>query len=183
MHRSQYTCRSWLGCCADFLRLGALRRVHRQLLPHTLHCSGDKGGHKEAVHELQEMLKAAAGPEETALLQAELASVRARMPAVMQAAGAWCTPDMCCWQWQVQAGAERKRKKLLSSASIVGMTCCSSALPVLDGQAFDIVVLDEGSQITEPLALLPITRAGCRRAHVHALICARRTCMQLLLRP
>ena len=62
----------------------------------------------------------------------------------------------------MQAGAERQRKKLLSSANIVGLTCCSAALPALDEQVFDITVLDEGSQITEPLALVPITRAKSR---------------------
>ena len=60
---------------ADFLRVGALRRVHRRLLPHTLHCSAERQGLKEAAHELQEMLKAAPSPEDTALLQAELAQV------------------------------------------------------------------------------------------------------------
>ena len=78
------------------------------------------------------------------------------------------TPEHRVWhsliRAQVQAGAERQRKKLLSSASIVGLTCCSAALPALDDQAFDITVLDEGSQITEPLALVPLTRAKSRHA-------------------
>ena len=50
--------------------------MHRKLFPHTLHCSQDKEGLKEAAHELQELLKAASGPEEAACLQAELAAVR-----------------------------------------------------------------------------------------------------------
>ena len=44
----------------------------------------------------------------------------------------------------------------------MGVTCCSAALPALDGATFEVVVLDEASQMIEPLSLLPLVRAGCR---------------------
>ena len=44
----------------------------------------------------------------------------------------------------------------------MGVTCCSVALPALDGATFEVVVLDEASQMIEPLSLLPLVRASCR---------------------
>ena len=68
----------------------------------------------------------------------------------------------CCGCDQITAGADRKRRQLLKAASVVGVTCCSASLPALDGQNFDVVILDECSQIVEPLSLMPIVRARCR---------------------
>lgn len=67
-----------------------------------------------------------------------------------------------CLMRQVKAGAERARKKRLKTAAVVGVTCCSAVLPVLDDQLFDVVFLDECSQMVEPLSLLPLARSGCR---------------------
>lgn len=53
----------------------------------------------------------------------------------------------------------------------MGVTCCSAGMPLLDGQRFDIVVLDECSQIVEPLSLVPLLRAGCRQDTALALGC------------
>ena len=44
----------------------------------------------------------------------------------------------------------------------MGVTCCSATLPLLDDLAFDVCLLDEASQIVEPLSLLPLIRAKCR---------------------
>lgn len=63
---------------------------------------------------------------------------------------------------QVKAGAARARQQRLKTAAVVGVTCCSAALPALDGAAFEVVVLDEASQMIEPLSLLPLVRASCR---------------------
>jgi len=64
----------------------------------------------------------------------------------------------------VKAGAARARQRRLGSAAVVGVTCCSASLPAMDGIAFDVAVLDEASQLVEPLSMLPLARAGCRRA-------------------
>lgn len=62
------------------------------------------------------------------------------------------------------AGADRQRKRLLKTVPIVGVTCCSSLLAVLDGQQFDVVILDESSQMVEPLSAVPLLRARARCA-------------------
>ena len=77
---------------------------------------------------------------------------------------------------QVKSGAERRRRKALKTAAVVGVTCCSAGLPVLDGMQFDVVVLDEASQMVEPLSLLPLLRCACRHAantsvHTHSITC------------
>ncbi|KAK9844143.1 hypothetical protein WJX81_005799 [Elliptochloris bilobata] len=122
----------------DFLRVGALRRIDRRLLHHSLHCGAGGCSRNDATAELADMLKAATSPAEAAVLHAELA--------------------------QVKAGAARARQQRLGTAAVVGVTCCSAALPALDDTAFDVVVLDEASQMIEPLSLLPLARAGCRFA-------------------
>ena len=68
----------------------------------------------------------------------------------------------CMLRKQVKAGAARERQQRLTTAAVVGVTCCSAVLPALDGAAFEVVVLDEASQMIEPLSLLPLVRAGCR---------------------
>jgi superfamily I DNA and/or RNA helicase len=60
------------------------------------------------------------------------------------------------------AGAERQRKRLLATVPIVGVTCCSCLLPALDGLTFDLLVLDECSQMVEPLSMAPALRARAR---------------------
>ena len=63
----------------------------------------------------------------------------------------------------MKAGAEKARKKKLKTAAVVGVTCCSAGMPLLDGMRFDVLVLDECSQMVEPLSLIPLLRAGCRQ--------------------
>ncbi len=62
----------------------------------------------------------------------------------------------------IQKGAERQRRKLLHTIPVVGATCCALLRPVLEGSAFTLVVLDECSQLVEPLSLVPIIRARAR---------------------
>lgn len=124
--------------CTDFLRVGALRRIDQRLLPHSLHASESKA-HATAAAELKEMLREGAGrmsPSEEAALRAELGAM--------------------------ERGADRQRKKLLKTVPVVGVTCCSSLLPVLDNLNFDLVILDECSQIIEPLAMAPVIRAKAK---------------------
>lgn len=60
------------------------------------------------------------------------------------------------------AGADRQRRRQLKTVPVVGVTCCSSLLSVLDGQQFDVVILDECSQMVEPLSALPLLRARAK---------------------
>ena len=65
---------SW--CAADFLRVGALRRIDRRLLRHSLHCGAGGRERGDEAAELADMLKAATSPAEAAVLRAELAEAR-----------------------------------------------------------------------------------------------------------
>ncbi|KAL7715762.1 hypothetical protein QTN25_006854 [Entamoeba marina] len=56
---------------------------------------------------------------------------------------------------QRKSGNLTKRKELLQSALVVGVTCASSTNPLL-GTSYDVVLFDEATQTIEPLALIPI---------------------------
>jgi superfamily I DNA and/or RNA helicase len=63
----------------------------------------------------------------------------------------------------VEAGAEAQRRRRLKTVGVVGSTCCAAlTAEALQGNHFDVVVLDEAAQVVESLALAPILRSGCR---------------------
>jgi regulator of nonsense transcripts 1 len=51
----------------------------------------------------------------------------------------------------------------VKEATIVFTTCAGAGLGVLRKVDFDVVIIDEASQITEPCALIPLVK-GCQRA-------------------
>lgn len=59
--------------------------------------------------------------------------------------------------------AMKKAKTMVKSARIVFTTCIAASLGLLRGQIFDIVIIDEASQQTEPASLVPLTK-GCTKA-------------------
>lgn len=68
---------------------------------------------------------------------------------------------------QLQAYSEARRRQLLRKVPVVGLTCAGAAgaaATALEGQCFDVVLLDECSQMVEPLALLPLVLAKPRYA-------------------
>ncbi len=54
---------------------------------------------------------------------------------------------------------EKAIREVLEEAEVVVTTNASAGLEFLDGIEFDVAVIDEGSQATEPSVLIPITRA------------------------
>ncbi|TFY74672.1 hypothetical protein EWM64_g9340, partial [Hericium alpestre] len=56
-----------------------------------------------------------------------------------------------------------KAEKLVKAAAIVFTTCAGAGLGILRGVDFDIALIDEASQITEPVALIPLVKE-CKKA-------------------
>jgi hypothetical protein len=56
-----------------------------------------------------------------------------------------------------------KRANTLKEMRIVGTTCAATAFEVLDKSKFQLVFLDECSQMVEPVSLLPIAKFGCEK--------------------
>ena len=57
----------------------------------------------------------------------------------------------------------KKAEKRVREARLVFTTCSGAGLGVLRNMDFDTVLIDEASQISEPVALIPLVK-GCRRA-------------------
>lgn len=59
--------------------------------------------------------------------------------------------------------ARRKAQKRIEEARLIFTTCVGSGLGLLRTESFDVVLIDEASQLTEPAALIPLVK-GCSRA-------------------
>jgi superfamily I DNA and/or RNA helicase len=57
----------------------------------------------------------------------------------------------------------KRAQARVKAASIVFTTCAGAGLGILRKVDFAVVIIDEGSQITEPCALIPLVK-GCQRA-------------------
>ena len=57
----------------------------------------------------------------------------------------------------------KKAEKRVKEARIAFTTCAGAGLGLMRKSNFDLVLIDEASQITEPVALIPLVK-GCRRA-------------------
>lgn len=56
-----------------------------------------------------------------------------------------------------------KAEKLIKRATIVFTTCAGAGLGILRGVDFDVALIDEASQVTESVALIPLVK-GCKKA-------------------
>jgi hypothetical protein len=56
----------------------------------------------------------------------------------------------------------RSKSSELKKARIVGCTCASLTKSIMDDQQFDIVIVDEATQLVEPMVLVPCVRFGCK---------------------
>lgn len=59
--------------------------------------------------------------------------------------------------------ARRKAQKRIKEARLIFTTCVGAGLGLLRNEKFDVVVVDEASQQTEPTTLIPLVK-GCSRA-------------------
>ena len=62
----------------------------------------------------------------------------------------------------MSTSAFKERMKVLKNAQVVCCTCIGSGGDILDSMTFERVMVDEGTQATEPAVLVPLTR-GCRQ--------------------
>ncbi|XP_068706006.1 5'-3' DNA helicase ZGRF1-like isoform X2 [Montipora foliosa] len=63
----------------------------------------------------------------------------------------------------IERHKQGENKKKLSLVRVVGVTCAASVFPHLDKLKFPVLLLDECSQMTEPVSLLPMARFECQR--------------------
>ena len=61
------------------------------------------------------------------------------------------------------ATSRRKAQKRIKDCRLIFTTCIGAALGLLKSEIFDIVIIDEASQQTEPQSLVPLTK-GCTKA-------------------
>jgi len=118
-------------------RVGSLKKIAKHILPFVI--SKRSGNDKsEGLDELQDML------DHDTLSDTEIAYVKSAME-------------------DVRSGRAYQREQTLRTTRIVGATCASARFPILDLNVFPIIVLDEASQMTEPMSLFPVHRFQCQR--------------------
>lgn len=121
----------------DFIRVGSIKRIARNILPYSLCTASDVNDVEDAtLKEMQERMKEASVHERLEI-EEELKSLK--------------------------EGKIAKLKEKLKDIQVVGVTCYSAINPILKGNKFQICILDECSQIPEPLSLLPLSQFGCTK--------------------
>jgi superfamily I DNA and/or RNA helicase len=111
----------------DFLRVGSLQKMSRKVLRNTLHEE-----EKDAAYELKKQLKSSdLTKEEEKCIVEELE--------------------------EIASGRAKKRKHRLQLSPLVGTTCSASLFKLFKDNTFEVLMLDECSQMIEPLSLLPIS--------------------------
>jgi AAA domain/DNA helicase ZGRF1-like, N-terminal domain/GRF zinc finger len=121
-----------------FYRVGSVRKISKRVLAHVLY--NDARDEQESKQILTAMLR-----DDLSLTRDERCAVRAELAELER------------------GGTRANRLEKLCSVRVVGVTCASASQTVLADSRFPIVLLDESSQMVEPLSLLPMARFGCER--------------------
>eukprot|EP01018_Ginkgo_biloba_P023131 Gb_31875 [translate_table: standard] len=120
---------------SDFIRVGSIKKIARNILPYSVYAASDEDSVEGTiVKEIQERLRESPVHERLEM-EEELKSF--------------------------MDGKMAKRREKLKDVQVVGVTCYSTTNPILKGNKFQICILDECSQIPEPLSLLPLSQFGC----------------------
>ena len=122
---------------AEFCRVGSLAKIDADILPFSIHAKRDSRKGNTHIEELEKALK-----------EEKVASRRKRIEEEIK-------------KLEIK-GALQKRAKLVKSAPVVAVTCSSCVNKHLEDQKFDILILDECSQMTEICSLLPLARFGVK---------------------
>ncbi|KAJ1888077.1 hypothetical protein LPJ66_008755, partial [Kickxella alabastrina] len=118
-----------------FLRVGNLKRISKRILPYVCRTSASA---TDDAKELEAMLDTATGPDGDDDERDAIATALQRV-------------------------RQQNAQDALEAAFVVGTTCLSAGAAALRGLAFPVVVLDEACQIVEPMALIALASASCRR--------------------
>ncbi|KAF9351439.1 hypothetical protein BGX26_010565, partial [Mortierella sp. AD094] len=116
-----------------FVRVGSLKKVARRVLPYTAQSNTSRTG--EDIKELQSIL------DDDSLSIKERQYVKIAMKKFQKL----------------------ENRGIVEGANVVGATCIASTFEVLDDATFPIVILDEASQLLEPMSLIPICRAAAEK--------------------
>jgi hypothetical protein len=122
-----------------FCRYGSVKKIAKPILPFTLNSDSST--------------------ESLSRLEAEFKEIRASLVAMSDGGPSQDIADCDRAIANCQAKAALVRQEL-ANAFLVGTTCVATSLPALQGKRFSIVLLDEASQMVEPLAMLPLARFG-----------------------
>jgi len=142
----------------DFARVGAVKKVHKRLLPHLLPYSDRAEAVASTIADLRDMLNTVSAP-----YAALVASGRGSGDAHGDEEE---SDDSTAHIREAIRRLEGERDQLarLKRATVIGVTCAATSFPILAGITAGVVVLDEASQMVEPVSLLPIAKFGARAA-------------------
>lgn len=68
--------------------------------------------------------------------------------------------ERLCIKKTIQLFQKGANRDIVEGATVVGATCIASTFEALDSMTFPIVILDEASQLLEPMSLVPLCRAA-----------------------
>ncbi|KAA0176895.1 hypothetical protein FNF27_01717 [Cafeteria roenbergensis] len=141
----------------DFSRLGSVRRIARPVLPYVLQNDDSAEAAKRLAADLAEASGAGSATQHGSSGDRAPGGGASPCPASDTVDPAQLTEAMA------RARRGQSARARLSSSFLVATTCAASSFPLLEGERFDIVLLDESSQMPEPLSLLPLARFGAWR--------------------
>lgn len=113
----------------DFRRAGSVKKIDKQILPYLLR-SSDNLELKDQIKELEDMLRYEKPGS------SEMASIKLTLQ-------------------RLKSSSDSGNSRI---ASVVGATCAACVFDVLSNVKASLLIMDECSQMTEPLSLIPITK-------------------------
>ena len=120
----------------DFVRVGSVRRIAAAVLPQSTHGKLARDDEIATRRELERELQVAPASEHAAIRQAISL---------------------------IDSGRMAQRARAIKKYTVVGATCAATGLACMAGLRFQIVLLDECSQLTEPASLVPLAKLDCER--------------------
>jgi hypothetical protein len=150
----------------DFVRVGSLKRINSRILPHSIHreksSKGGSGGQRGAAEEA-ELRNARSTSSSSDAAASDRLALRDLDELLRSRALTSVERALIEQQKQeIESGTFERRLALVESATVVGATCIATTFPILQNATFDIVILDECSQMPEPLSLLPASKFKSR---------------------